>query len=154
LIRGNDVEQKRMNEIIYGILVSSTQLAYVEEAYGTLALLENTNEVFRDFVSELQTVTLFNELEILERYIVIQKVRYGDRFSVNLLNESRYKSIFISHLSVIDFFDTILIELLEQNETSIEFLIEFDIGVEKINMEFIVNTDNQEFDFHKEIDYA
>jgi len=148
------VEQKRMNEIIYGILVSSTQLAYVEEAYGTLALLENTNEVFRDFVSELQTVTLFNELEILERYIVIQKVRYGDRFSVNLLNESRYKSIFISHLSVIDFFDTILIELLEQNETSIEFLIEFDIGVEKINMEFIVNTDNQEFDFHKEIDYA
>lgn len=144
------MEQKRMDEIIQGVLVNSTQLAFVEEAYGTLALLENANEVFRYFVNNTQSVTLFNELEIFIRYLAILKVRYDDRFSVNFANGNSYKSIFIAQLSVISFFDSILISYLEQNKVYIDFIISFEVNGNNIHMMVIVLTDKQEY-YHEKI---
>lgn len=147
------MDQKRMNEIIHVVLVSSTQLAYVEEAYGTLALLENTYEVFKYFTDDSKSVSLFTELEMLKRYIAIHKVRYGDRFSVNLSNESTYKSISISNLSVIDFFDSTLNALLEDNEMYIEIIIELERAIDVIQVNLMVQTDKMQSSYTKEIGY-
>jgi sensor histidine kinase YesM len=145
------MEQKRMNEIIHSVLVNSTQLAFVEEAYGTLALLENTNEVFRYFSGDMQSVTLFNELEVFESYLSVQKVRYGDRFSVDISNEPKYKSIFIPRMSIIDFFDSVIIKLLERNEISIEIKIDIETDRDKNKLSVIISMGSKEYGC-KEID--
>ena len=139
------MEQNRMNDIIQGVLVNSTQLAFVEEAYGTLALLENTNEVFRYFVNTMQSVTLYNELEVFSRYLAILKVRYDDRFSVELANDDRHKSVFIRRLSAISFFDGILASYMEQNIAPIVFKISFKVKDDHNLMLITVQADNQEY---------
>ncbi len=134
-----------MNDIIQGVLVNSTQLAFVEEAYGTLALLENTNEVFRYFVNTMQSVTLYNELEVFGRYLAILKVRNDDRFSVSLANDDRYKAVFIPRLSVIGFFDGILVSYMEQSIAPIVFKISFKVKDDHNLMLILVLTDNREY---------
>lgn len=124
------MEQRRLNEFICNFLVNAGQMAYVEDAHGTLMLLENFNEIFRYFTGNIQTVTLFYELEILNKYITVQKMQHGDRFNVYLINEGQNKGIFINHLSVIDFFDSILHKTLEQYEKPVNITLEFETGID------------------------
>lgn len=134
------MEQKRMNDILQGVLVNSTQLAFVEEAYGTLALLENANDVFRYFINNITSVTLSNELDIFRKYLAVIKVSYGDRFSVRLADEDGYSSVYILRLSVISFFDSILALYLEQGEVSVDFNISFEVNGNNNQMIIAVQT--------------
>ena len=145
------MEQNRMNEFIQSVLVNSTQMAFVEEADRTLKLLENISEIFRYFNSNLQFVTLFNELEILNRYIEIQKVRYGERYNFNIINENAYKSLYITHLSVIDFLDGILYKHIEQKGIPINFAFEFENNGEKICMKVQIYSSNYQDYFCKDL---
>jgi len=138
------MEQKRLNEFICNILVNASQMAYVEDAHGTLMLLENFNEVFRYLIRDIQTVTLFYELEILNKYITIIKVQHGDRFNVHLENEEQNKGIFINHLSVIDFFDNILYKVLEQFDKPVNITLEFDMSKDNCLKIILESEDHRE----------
>ena len=121
------MEQKRLNEFINNFLINANQMAYVEEALNTHSFLENFNELFRYIVSKEQSSTLFNELVVLNKYIYVQKVPYGNRFNVTFHNYDKNKAIFINHLDVIDFFDSILYQVLERYENYIDIVIEFEV---------------------------
>lgn len=145
------MDQKRMNEFIHSALVSSTQMAYVEEAHGTLMLLENMHEVFRYCTSNLQLVTLYEELEIFRRYIEIHKLRYGDRYSIRFSNESAHKSVYIKHLSLIDSFDDLLCSCLEQTDSPADFRLEFKTDGQQTFMSVITEADGMEYAVEKKL---
>lgn len=132
------MKQEKLNEFIHGVLVCSTQMAYVEEAYGTMTLLENASGVFRYLNAGAQTVTLYCELEMLKKYIAFQKVRYGDRFNVHFHNDGSYDSVYIKRLAVLDSFDSILGPLMEQSTDPVEFTLEFNVQGVKPKMEVIL----------------
>lgn len=147
------MEQERMVDMIQSFMVSATQLAYVEEAHGTLALLEDANEVFRYIFNNVQTVTLFNEVEIFNRYQKITRVRYGDRFTVSFANQNSYKSVYIPHLSVVGIFDSIYKLILDQNETCIDLFAEVEMNIDANTLTVKVVTEKHEPFYHKEIDF-
>jgi len=118
------MERKRVDEIICNFLINANQLAYIEEAHSTLMVLENLNDLLRYFIRDVQMVTLYDELEILKKYITIEKMRHGDRFSVYLNNGNENRAYYINHLSVIDFFDTVLYKALERFEHFIKFTLQ------------------------------
>lgn len=115
-----------MFELTLSLMANASQMAYVEEAHGTLAMLENYNEVFRYLTGSMQSVTLFNELEILAKYITVQKMRYGDRFNVSFVNQDQNKGIFISHLTIIDVFDSVLHAALERYEGTFNIFMDLE----------------------------
>ena len=120
------MEQKRLNEFTYGFLVNAAQMAYVEEANNTSILLQNFNQVYRYLIRDVELVTLYNEVEVLKKYINVQKTRYENHFSVEINNDIKNKAIFINHLNVINFFDSILHSSLERFEKSININLEFE----------------------------
>jgi two-component system, sensor histidine kinase YesM len=145
------MEQNRMNEFIHNTLVSSTQMAYVEEAHGTLLLLENLNEVFRYHNSSPQLVTLFEELDVFRRYIAIQKFRYGDRFHIRYRNEKHYKSVYIPHLAVIDLVDAFLCTAMEDTGTPVDFILEFHLEGQRVGLHVTVDANGHRSDYDKEL---
>lgn len=121
------MEQKRLNEFINNFLINANEMAYIEEALNTHRFLENFSELFRYIVSKEQSSTLFNELKVLNNYIYVQRIPYGDRFSITFHNHDKNKAIFINHLDVIDFLDSILYQVLEKYENYINITIEFEV---------------------------
>ena len=142
------MERVRLNEFTNNFLASASQMAYVEEAHGTLMLLENFNEVFRYLIREETTVTLYNEIDILLKYIIIQKMRYGDRLSMNLPNDSIYKAMFIKHLSLLSFLDSLICEALECCEISVAITVSMNTDKEN-SVKVIVDKDNSREEFVK-----
>lgn len=123
----------RISELISLFLVNAAELAYVEEAHGTFALLNNLNQVYRYMIRDVDEVTLYNEIDILEKYIELLKMSYGDRFEVKFTNNDENKNIYIKHLSAIDFFDRILFCFLENYEDFISISISCQV-LEDISM--------------------
>ncbi|MGI6777122.1 MAG: histidine kinase [Acetivibrionales bacterium] len=116
---------KRFEEFTYIILVNASQVAYHEEAPVTHSLLSSFNEVYRYIIKKEDKVLLEDEISILKKYFNVQKIRYGNKFSV-LINENLSdKAIYINHLSVIDFVDYVFNDTLGRCEGSIGFNITF-----------------------------
>lgn len=97
--------EKRFMEITNNFLLTATELAFIEEAEVTRAFLADFYDVFKYISGGDHTVSLFIELENVKKYIFVQKTRYNNRFSVDLLNKEEYKVIFIKRSSVLEYFD-------------------------------------------------
>lgn len=122
------MDNKKLYELSHNFIVTASQFAYISHDITTYELLRNIDGVFLYFSKSMKTVVLFNEIQILEKYIYIQKIRYGNRFTLNVSNDEEYKNYFITHLSVIEFFDRILEMYLDQYEGEISFTLKFDMG--------------------------
>lgn len=144
------MEQKRLNEIINNFLINANQLAYIEEAAKTYELLGNFNELFRYIVNNETTNPLFNELEVLKKYIYVQKVPYGSRFDVSFNNEDKNKAVYIKHMEVINFFDWVFHQILEKYEDFIYINLNFETE-NLINMIISVDSNNQREVFTKSL---
>jgi len=135
------MDRKRVDEIIYNSLVSANHLAYIEEAHSTLMVLENLSDLFRYIIRDVQTVTLYDELEILKKHIAIEKLRHGDRLSFQVNNDIENKAYYIYHLSVIDFFDTIMCKALEKFEHLVKFTLQVHSNGARC-LEIVLETDD------------
>jgi sensor histidine kinase YesM len=136
------VEQIRLNGFIQSVLINATQMIYVERTQDALVLLEKMNEVFRYFTSNEKSVALFNELDILEKYLAIQKVQFDNRLTICLENDSLFKTLFIKKLIVIDLVDSIFFAALDKSEIPQIIEIRVKINPEKSAAKIIVVSSN------------
>lgn len=120
------MEVKRIHEITYSFLVNASELAFIEEAEGTNALLSDFYYLFKYLTSEEQTVTLFDELEIVMKYVLIQKAKYNNRFTIKINNIEEYKSIYILRSLILEYFDNILCNIIEDVEGTVDYLLELE----------------------------
>lgn len=135
------VDNKKLFEFVHNCIVTASQTAYISHDSTTFELLGNMDGVFIYFSKNIRSVTLFNEIQVLEKYLQIQKIRTGNRFEVKLFNDERYKNCYINHLSVIEFFDKILEISLDKYEGEINFIMVFDINSIK-SFKVIVNSED------------
>lgn len=120
--------EKRVMEITNNFLLTATELAFIEEAEDTRAFLADFYDLFKYLIGGEQTVSLFIELEIVKKYIFVQKTRYNNRFSVNLLNIEDNKFIFIKRSSILDYFDQKLSSIIEDLQGIVNYVFEFETG--------------------------
>ena len=118
------MDNRRIFNLTSDFLVSACQLAYVEEAHGTLSILENLNDILRYITCPSETVTLYEELFALEKYIVLYRMRFGERISFLINNNSDNKAAYIVRLKVINAVDTFLVDLLENSEESVSVVLD------------------------------
>lgn len=140
------MKQRRFDEFTQIFLVNASQMAYLEDAPGTQNMLQKFYELFRYLIKPENQILLSSELDSLQNYIEIQKIRYGNRFNINYLNCNGYGDLFIKHLVIIDFFDNILNNALVQYEKIIDFTIEI-IADKDINLKVTLKTDTETEEF-------
>ena len=105
------MNQERLDQLTSGFLISAGQIAYVESAFETAAILESFTDFFRYAIRGGRQETLSNELDIFKKYILFQQVRYNNLIEVELDENISYQSIFIRSMSVIDYFDSLIDKL-------------------------------------------
>ncbi len=134
------MDNKKLFEFVHNCIVTASQTAYISHDTTTFELLGNMDKVFKYISKNMLNVTLFNEIEILEKYLQIQRIRTGNRFEAELFNDETYKNCYINHLSVIEFFDKIFEIALDKYEGEIKFIMGFDIEHLK-SFKVIVNSE-------------
>jgi len=139
-----------MHEFISDVIVNAAQLAYVEDANGTNMLLLQLNEFYRYNIRDSNIATLYKEIDILKKYIAIQKMRAGDRFSVEVENDFVYQSLYVQRMSLVGFVDKILTELMEQSlYVWLKIVIQLDPS---IMVHLYQRTDKGEYDYKFKLD--
>jgi sensor histidine kinase YesM len=136
------MKQRRFDEFTQIFLVNASQMAYLEDAPGTQIMLQKFYELFRYFIKPEGQVLLSCEMDVLQNYIDIQKIRYGNRFDISFKNCCIVGEVFINHLVIIDFFDNILNNALIQYEKIIAFEIEIVLSKD-ICLKITLKTDNE-----------
>jgi hypothetical protein len=117
-------------DLVMEFLISTTQMAFIEQADITYKLLANFTEVYR-YINKMQSVTsLYYEIEILLKYIFIKKNIAGDKFNVRVENFMDYKNVYINHLSLINYFDEVLNNCLSKYNEPVYIFINFCINEE------------------------
>lgn len=140
------MKQRRFDEFTQIFLVNASQMAYLEDAPGTQNMLQKFYDLFRYFIKPEGQVLLSCELDTLQNYIDIQKIRYGNRFNIAFVNCSGFGDTHINHLTIIDFFDHILNDALLQYEKIISFTIEVVSGKD-ISLKVLLETDTETEEF-------
>lgn len=120
------MEVKRIHEITNSFLVNASELAFIEEAEGTNALLSDFFDLFKYLTGEEQTVTLFDELEIVRKYVSVQKTKYNNRFTIEIKNIEEYKSVYILRSQILEYFDNTLCNIIEDVEGTVDYLLELE----------------------------
>lgn len=134
------MDGRKLREFIHSSLITATQLAFIEKAEKTRTFLKQLDEVLQFQAKEQKVITLFDEIITLEKYASILKTRYGNRYNLYFSNEELYKNVFVTRSTVIDFFDSLLKNLLDRCEDNINIGLKFNVeGNEK---SFLVDVDS------------
>lgn len=107
---------KKFDEFTYIFLVNASQMAYLEDAGKTHAMLQQFNELYRYMIKSDGTALLIEELKAFKIYMDIQSSRYEGRFSFNFENRISNNDINVRHLSLLDFADGIMNDALTRFE--------------------------------------
>jgi two-component system sensor histidine kinase YesM len=135
------MDRKKTSQFIHHSLITATQIASIEKAPKTLLLLKQMDEVFQYLTKENKSVSLFDELRTLEKYLQIQKMRYGNRFTINFMNENCFKNIFINQSIVISTLDSILMNSIDRFEGNLNISIEFNNDIINNNFTITLSSD-------------
>lgn len=119
--------EKRVVEFTSNSLITASELALIEEAEETRAFLTDFYDLFKYLTGGKHPVSLYIELEMVKKYIIVQKTRYNNRFSVNLLNIEDYKLIFIKRCTILDYFDQKLSSIIDDLQDIVHYVFEFEI---------------------------
>ncbi len=109
-----------MKDMVLGVLVHASQMAYVEEAAGTHAILEDFSAIYRYLTLENDFPSLDEELAIIETYLHLQAIRFPGRFDVIHGNNSTDHDIEIRSGRLLEFVDQQLLPLLEDGEKHLQ----------------------------------
>jgi Histidine kinase len=120
---------EQLNRLTSSVLVHTTQMAYVEEAAGTLAILEDFTTLFRYLTRETKSISLEVEWGILEKYIHLQTIRYPGRFEIDIDEINKYRNLYIYSGMILEFFDHVLTALLDSSESFFKLNIYIKTGI-------------------------
>jgi len=109
-----------MKDMMLGVLVHASQMAYVEEAAGTHAILEDFTAIFRVLTQEDTLSALEEELACIETYLHLQTIRFPGRFDVIHGNNSFDREIVIRSGQLLEFVDQQLLPHLEDGEKHLQ----------------------------------
>lgn len=121
------MEDKRMSEITTGSLAFAAQMAYVEDAHGTHKFLENFNVLYRYITKDAGIVTLESEISALNYFIEIQRMRFGNKFEVEISEIGDLSPVYIDKMALLDFFDKIIQDYIEDTEGYVNINFDFHI---------------------------
>lgn len=110
------MRSEQLYKLTSSVLVHTSQMAYVEEAAGTHALLEDYSEVFRYLTRKKKSIIIQEELIILQKYIHLQSIRFPSRFEISPFKNDECENCYIISGAIIEFFDNVLSTLLESME--------------------------------------
>lgn len=99
---------KRYDDFTFNFLVNASQMAYLEEAHKTYAMLQKFNELYRYMMRLDDFTMLCDELKALQNYIDVQSLRYESWFKIKLVNSLETCDIYIKHLCILDFVENII----------------------------------------------
>jgi len=128
--RYNDINMNsdQLNRLTSSVLVHTTQMAYVEEAPGTHALMEGFTEIFRYLSREKKSISIKDEWIILKKYIHLQHIRYPGRFEIDMADISESCNTYIYSGMILEFFDQALTLLLDSSESLFKLHININPG--------------------------
>lgn len=106
----------QINSLTSGVLVHTAQLAYVEEAAGTHALLELFSDIFRYITRGRRSIALSEELLILGKYLHLQSLRFPGRFEADICSMKEDEECYLPAGGLIGFVDEILSSSLDSLE--------------------------------------
>ncbi len=93
--------QAQLNpHFLYNTLDAVKWLGMAHQAPEVAALATDLAAILRSSISGDETVTLEEELELVERYVNIQTIRFGDRFTCELDVSDRFQGCLIPKLSL------------------------------------------------------
>lgn len=117
------MKQKRFDEFNQSFLVSASQVAYLEDASGTQAMLRKFCDIFRYFTKTEKHALLSKELEVMKSYIDIQKTSYANKFEFAFTDYGSYADMTVDHFVLVGFFDTIFCQSLYKYDQPVFFQI-------------------------------
>ena len=106
----------RFDDFVRIFLVNASQMAYIEEAEKTHAMLQKFSELHRYMIKSGYTSTLGEELKAARSYLEIQTSVYEGRFSFSIENCIKNMDVNIKHLSLLDFIEEIMSNALSGHE--------------------------------------
>lgn len=115
---------KRFDDFTHIFLVYASQMAYIEEAHATHAILQKFSELYRYLIKNDDTSMLKDELNALLNYLDIQKNRNQNRFDIVLDNKMKNMDNYIKRLSLLDFADNIMESALMRYESHFNIRLE------------------------------
>lgn len=127
------MDKKKLSQFIHHSLITATQIASIEKAEKTLSLLKQFDEVIQFLTKENRTISLYDELKTLEKYLLIQEMRYGNRFVIHFSNQDSYKNVFVNQAIVINSLDSILMDSLDKYESMLNISIKFNTDIANNN---------------------
>ena len=118
------MKHKRFDDLTYIFLVNASQMAYLEDAHKTHAMLQKFNELYRYMIKNDNAAMLGEELRALRNYMDIQTSRHEGRFSISLVNSLESSDIYVKHLCLLDFTDNIMSSALARYESYFSVYLE------------------------------
>ncbi len=142
------MEQRRFDQFTQIFLVNASQMAYLEEAHETQAMLQKFIELFRYFNKADALVNLKEEMLALRNYVDLQKLRYGSRLEITCACPDERGDTPVRHLAILDFFDNLLGNALVQFENAISCNIGIEPG-ENARLKVVLEADGQKEEFSR-----
>jgi LytS/YehU family sensor histidine kinase len=130
---------KRFDDFTFNFLVNASQMAYLEEAHKTYAMLQKFNELYRYMIRPDNSSMLRDELKALQNFIEIQSLIYENWFKIKLVNRLETCDIYIKHLSILDFVENIIRNAHSEHESFFNLNLEL-----KNENEIVVTAELQE----------
>ncbi|GMQ58827.1 hypothetical protein AN1V17_32230 [Vallitalea sediminicola] len=101
---------ERFLEFTHHILINACEMSYVEEAPGTLELLQRLDRILKYYGNDKEYVSLNQEINILQDYFFIMKMKHGNICDLRFLGTNERKDIQIHKFSIISYVDKIIQE--------------------------------------------
>ena len=139
------MELKNFDDFTYIFLINASQMAYIEDAKKTHIFLQRFNEFYRYMIREDKGSMLSGELKALQNYIDIQTTIHQGRFNITYENLLDNNDVYIKHLSLLEFLNSVLSNALNMYEGY------FTIHIEIRNNKHMYATIVLEVDSKKEI---
>lgn len=110
--------QSQINpHFLFNVLNNIGSLAYIENAQRTQELIYLLSEMLRYMVKNINgTVTVEEEIEQIERYLKLQKVRYGDKIEYIVNIDDSIKNISIPSMIIQPFIENAIVHGIEPKE--------------------------------------
>lgn len=138
------MKQKRLNELTASFLINASHIAYLEAAEETLFMLECYSAFYRYIIRDLKYETLFNELEMLKKFVTFLNTRYNGRIQTEVQADSAFTSVFIETTSVICFFDSLIHEIIENTDSKLKIFVSANVDNNKVVLTVNMSCDGGE----------
>ena len=141
-------------QFMHHILINACEMSYVEEAHGTLELLQRLDKLLRYYIDDKEFVCLDQEMNTLQDYIFIMKMKYGNACDIRIQETAPKYEIHIPKFSVISYVDKIIQEHKNESDVYTTYFISTELNknvILKIECKNSEEVKNYEYQLNKEV---